>query len=187
MRPSLQRRDAVLLCVCVCLALCGLPGCRNPGAEPPGPVALQFSLSLDPQVYAQSHYKKPPQFAVWIEDAAGEEIRTVWVTEKTGAVMALPIWARTMTQYFEDTPEPHFIRPPGLLEKLVCRDTGQLATVACVEVGEEIFVDSMVPTRTCELHQPGAGRDLRDAGDFEDIDKNSGSTDEFEGANGGYR
>jgi hypothetical protein len=79
-----------------------LIGCRNPGAQPAGPVALEFSLSLDPQVYAQSNYKKPPQFAIWIEDAAGEKIRTVWVTEKTGAgnwggktvrPVSLPYWA----------------------------------------------------------------------------------------------
>jgi len=66
-----------------------------------GPVTLQFSLSLDPQVYAKSHYKKPPQFAIWIEDAAGEKIRTVWVTEIAGAgnwggktvrPVSLPYW-----------------------------------------------------------------------------------------------
>lgn len=99
-RP-LKCRDVLLLCACVCLAFCGLFGCRNPVAQPAGPVELQFSLSLDPQVYSQSHYKKPPQFAIWIEDVAGEEIRTVWVSEKTGAgswggktarPVSLPYW-----------------------------------------------------------------------------------------------
>ncbi len=101
MGPGWQCKDVVLRCACVCLAFCGLIGCRNPGARPAGPVALEFSLSLDPQVYAKSDYKKPPQFAIWIEDAAGEEIRTVWVTEKTGAgswggktvrPVSLPYW-----------------------------------------------------------------------------------------------
>lgn len=86
---------------CLSLAFCGLLGCRNPGAEPAGPVALRFSLSLDPQVYSRSKYKKPPQFAIWIEDAVGGQIRTVWVTEKTGAgswggkivrPVSLPYW-----------------------------------------------------------------------------------------------
>ncbi len=103
LRRSLLRGSVsyLLLGVCVYLASCGLPGCRNPDVKPAGPVSLQFSLSLDPQVYSQSHYKKPPQFAIWIEDAAGEEIRTVWVTEKTGAgswdgktvrPVSLPVW-----------------------------------------------------------------------------------------------
>ncbi len=101
MRRDLKCRDVSLLCACVCLAFCGLISCRNPVTQPAGPVALQFSLSLDPQVYSRSNYKKPPQFAIWIEEAAGEEIRTVWVSEKTGAgtwggktarPVSLPYW-----------------------------------------------------------------------------------------------
>ncbi|MHC4560743.1 MAG: hypothetical protein ACYS80_25975, partial [Planctomycetota bacterium] len=29
-------------------------------------------------------YEKPPQFAIWLEDAEGVKIQTIWVTEKTG-------------------------------------------------------------------------------------------------------
>lgn len=101
MRPGLRRRDVSLLGICVGVALCGFVGCHNPGPKVAGPVVLQFSLSLEPQVYAQSHYKKPPQFAIWIEDAKCEQIRTVWVTEKTGTgswggktarPVSLPYW-----------------------------------------------------------------------------------------------
>ncbi len=100
MRPRLQ--CAGLLLLSVCFAFCGLTGCWNPLARPAGPVALQFSLKLDPQVYSKSRYKKPPQFAIWIEDSAGAKIRTVWVSEKTGAgswggktvrPVSLPYWA----------------------------------------------------------------------------------------------
>ncbi len=64
-------------------------GCRNstPGNEPansPNKAALTFSLKLDPEVYTKSHYKKPPQFAVWLEDPLHKTIRTVWVTQCTG-------------------------------------------------------------------------------------------------------
>lgn len=101
-RPGLKFRDVLLLCACVSLAFCGSNGCRNPNTKPAGPVALQFSLSLDPQVYSLSKYKKPPQFAIWIEEAAGDKIRTVWVSEKTGdgswggktvRPVSLPYWA----------------------------------------------------------------------------------------------
>lgn len=99
--PGLKFRDVLLLSVYASAASCVLIGCRNHGADRTGPVTLQFSLSLDPEVYAKSHYKKPPQFAIWIEDASGEFIRTVWVTEKTGAgswgdkitrPISLPFW-----------------------------------------------------------------------------------------------
>jgi len=113
-RP-LKCGDVLLLCACVCLAFCGLIGCRNPVAQPAGPVALEFSLSLDPQVYAKSHYKKPPQFAIWIEDAAGVKIRTVWVTEITGAgnwggktvrPVSLPYWVSRWNKETAGTGDP---------------------------------------------------------------------------------
>jgi len=97
----LRFRDVLVLYICAGTASCVLIGCRNPIAETAGPVSLQFSLNLDPEVYAKSHYKKPPQFAIWIEDAAGGQIRTVYVTEKTGAgswggktirPISLPYW-----------------------------------------------------------------------------------------------
>jgi hypothetical protein len=99
--PDLGPREVLFSGACVCLAFCVLIGCSNPCAQPAGLVTLEFSLSLDPEVYARSHYKKPPQFAVWIEDAAGERIRTVWVTERTGTgnwggeivrPVSLPYW-----------------------------------------------------------------------------------------------
>lgn len=47
-------------------------------------MVLKFSLKLDPGVYGQTRYKKPPQFAVWLQSVPEGTIRTVWVTEKTG-------------------------------------------------------------------------------------------------------
>jgi hypothetical protein len=85
----------------ILLASCGFPGCRSLVTEQARPVILHFSLSLDPDIYKQSHYKKPPQFAIWLEEVAGAEIRTVWVTEKTGTgswggrivrPVSLPYW-----------------------------------------------------------------------------------------------
>lgn len=85
----------------ILLVSCGCVGCRNLDTKQNEPVALHFSLSLDPDIYKQSHYKKPPQFAVWLEETAGAEIRTVWVTEKTSTgswggrivrPVSLPYW-----------------------------------------------------------------------------------------------
>jgi hypothetical protein len=66
-----------------------------------GPVTLKFSLKLDPDVYGASYFKKPPQFAVWLEDSSKKIIRTVWVTYYTGTgewgpgivrPVSLPYW-----------------------------------------------------------------------------------------------
>ena len=104
---------------------------------------------------------------------------------RTGAVMALPIWARTMVDATEGTPESFFTRPDGIVERLVCRDSGQLPSPACVDIEAEIFGEDRVPGRTCELHQPGVV-DVRDqAGDFEAIDARSSRRDEFDTGSGG--
>ena len=64
-------------------------------------VMLKFALKLDPDIYTKSNYKKPPQFAVWLEEATEGTIRTVWVTSKTGIgdwgsnvvrTVSLPYW-----------------------------------------------------------------------------------------------
>jgi hypothetical protein len=80
-------------------------------------VTLSFSLSLDPGIYKQTKYKKPPQFAIWLEDAAGAKIRTVWVTDKTGTgdwcgeivrPVSLPYW---VSRWKEETGSSGFPTP----------------------------------------------------------------------------
>jgi hypothetical protein len=120
MRPGLKSRDVSLLGICIGAAICGFVGCRNPGPKVAGPVTLLFSLSLDPQVYAQSHYKKPPQFAIWIEDPKCEKIQTVWVTEKTAAgswggktarPVSLPYWVSRWNKETGSTGDPTLDNP----------------------------------------------------------------------------
>ena len=64
-------------------------------------VILKFVLKLNPDIYLKSNYKKPPQFAVWLEDETKRTIRTIWVTSKTGTgnwgnnivrSVSLPYW-----------------------------------------------------------------------------------------------
>ncbi len=57
-------------------------------------VQLLFSLALDPKVYAQTKYRKPPQIAIWLEQPEQKKIQTVWVTEKT----AQGDWGKNITR-----------------------------------------------------------------------------------------
>ncbi len=70
-------------------------------ANSPEQVTLKFNMKLNPNIYTKSHYKKPPQFALWLEEATKGTIRTVWVTSKTGTgswgsdvvrTVSLPYW-----------------------------------------------------------------------------------------------
>ncbi len=76
-------RSTVLQFLLCCCTL-ALSSCSSQFADEPREAALRFSMKLDPQVYSRSQYKKPPQFAVWIESPDASLVRTVWVTQKTG-------------------------------------------------------------------------------------------------------
>jgi hypothetical protein len=64
-------------------------------------VSLKFDLKLNPDIYTKSYYKKPPQFAIWLQEVPKGTIHTVWVTSKTGIgdwgknvvrTVSLPLW-----------------------------------------------------------------------------------------------
>ena len=88
----------------------------------PACAKLIFSRRLDQDVYEDSDYGEPPQFAIWLEDAAGENIRTVWVTYRTGTgdwegkvecPVALPYWVSRYNK------EAGTVGPPSFREPVV--------------------------------------------------------------------
>lgn len=88
---------------------------------------LIFSLTLNRDVYEDSDYGEPPQFAIWLEDAAGENIRTVWVSYRTGTgdwagkvecPVSLPYW---VSRYNKET---ETVGPPSFREPVVDAITG---------------------------------------------------------------
>ncbi len=73
---------------------------------------------------------------------------------KTGAVMALPVWADFMGKIADNGADEPFPRPAGIAERPVCAETGLLATTRCAQTRLELFLERGAPAAPCSRH-PG--------------------------------
>jgi penicillin-binding protein 1B len=73
----------------------------------------------------------------------------------TGAQAALPIWADLVKSIPGHISGTWFRKPPGVVECLLCKETGLLAVEgACPETTTEFFLAGHAPTQSCGLHEP---------------------------------
>ena len=106
---------------------------------------------------------------VWV----GFDRATPMGRRATGSRMALPVWTGFMGKIADLKGEEPFIRPPGIIEKTVCLETGMLATSGCDSVATEVFLPDSYPQTICDVH----GGQLHD---FEGVDKDFKTLDSNE-------
>jgi len=97
---------------------------------------------------------------IWV----GFDVPTPMGRNATGAHQALPIWARFMGRIADEQGDEPFIRPPSIVDKTICLESGMLATSACDSIAEEVFLPDRYPQRVCDLHGGGIH-------DFSGLDK----------------
>jgi len=73
----------------------------------------------------------------------------------TGARAALPAWTDFMMEVTRGRPADGFPQPAGTVTRLVCAESGMLATDACPHVTNETYNAGSEPTEYCTQH-PGA-------------------------------
>jgi membrane carboxypeptidase/penicillin-binding protein len=73
----------------------------------------------------------------------------------TGAHAALPAWTDFMIGATRGRPVDDFPSPVGTISRMVCAETGMLATDHCPNVTTEMFPEGSEPTEYCATH-PGA-------------------------------
>jgi penicillin-binding protein 1A len=98
----------------------------------------------------------------------------------SGAVAALPIWTAFMKEAIGEEQEPkEFDVPPGIVQRLICAETGLLATDACPEVREEVFIAGTEPTVACDIHRLRIIHLLDRTHDFNMLDRRALADDPF--------
>jgi penicillin-binding protein 1B len=70
----------------------------------------------------------------------------------TGAQGAAIIWARFMNLMRPWIQPQEFDVPPGIVEEMICPDSGQLATAQCKERKLEDFLSEARPNGYCTIH-----------------------------------
>jgi membrane carboxypeptidase/penicillin-binding protein len=71
----------------------------------------------------------------------------------TGSRAALPAWTDFMIAATRGRPVEDFPTPLGLVTRLVCAETGLMATEACPNVTGETFSEGAEPTEPCSVHR----------------------------------
>jgi penicillin-binding protein 1B len=104
----------------------------------------------------------------WFVGYTPDVLALVWVgfdnndpVRATGAAAAMPIWAELMKAIPEHVSEEWFRVPPGVVQRVVCLDSGELAVPeVCPAPREEFFLETNAPVRSCTLHQVGPFKKL---------------------------
>jgi len=80
----------------------------------------------------------------------------------TGGLIAAPIWTSFMSEALERATWQDFERPEGVVTVPIDRTTGLLVGKDCRPdtITNELFVEGTQPTRVCDKHTTGRGRDF---------------------------
>jgi len=97
----------------------------------------------------------------WFVGYTPDILAMVWVgfddgttMKGTGASAALPIWADLMKNIPQYLSGGWFMRPDGVVDRVICTESGQLAIPGqCPDTLDEVFLEGLAPTETCPIHQ----------------------------------
>lgn len=96
----------------------------------------------------------------WFVGYTADLLVLVWLgyddnrpSQLSGTQGAARIWVRFYNQIRPWIHPQEFRIPPGIVQRLICTESGQLATAHCGEPRLEAFLNEHVPNEYCTLHQ----------------------------------
>jgi penicillin-binding protein 1C len=92
-------------------------------------------------------YSPDRAVGVWVGNPDGRPMRGV-----SGLSGAGPVWHDVMLAAHRGLPARPFARPPGVVEVIVCVDSGLLPSPACPATRAERFIAGSAPTRADDAH-----------------------------------
>ncbi len=96
----------------------------------------------------------------------------VWVGNFNGAPMqgvsgisgAAPLMRNVILELYRNFPPRNFERPPSVVQRQICANTGKMPSSQCPKLVEETFIDGTEPYDTCDIHSSLSGRPLHALG-----------------------
>lgn len=93
----------------------------------------------------------------WFVGFTTDLLVLVWVGHDDGGPLPAR-WAARMGTRFMNEVRPwifpqSFVAPPGVVQRIICAQSGKLAGTRCKDKRLEVFLSELSPTETCTLHR----------------------------------
>lgn len=114
----------------------------------PFPCAVKTGTSKDYRDNWTVGYSRDFTVGVWIGNFNGRPMRKI-----SGITGAAPIFRDIMLILHRQNYPLPFVRPAGLVTRMICTKSGQIPNVFCPSIHQELFLIGTVPKDTCQIHQ----------------------------------
>ncbi len=127
------------------------------GTGAPAAINANFHLNAGGKTGTTSNWKE-----AWFAGFTKNLVTVVWFgfddarkslgRNRTGAVVAAPVWMNYMRDTLKDNPDIPFNPPDEVVEANVCSTSGLLPTEYCPHVITEYFLRNTAPSKKCDIH-----------------------------------
>ncbi|WP_051350579.1 transglycosylase domain-containing protein [Caloramator sp. ALD01] len=125
--------------------------------------------------------------AVWVGSTREPEVSYI----KVSSLNVTPIWKAIMLEAHRGLPIKQFSKPEGVVEAVICAQSGKLATENCPNKYVEYYLSGTEPTEYCDIHslpnpvpndeqniENNNGTNEENTNDENNNDENTGNTDQ---------
>ncbi|MDH3198240.1 MAG: PBP1A family penicillin-binding protein [Candidatus Krumholzibacteria bacterium] len=102
---------------------------------------------------------------------SGFDLKQSMGRRMTGARVSLPTWTEVMKAQYRDHHAEPFPEPTGIVQRVVCEESGLVATRTCSKIRRELFIEGTEPRRSCDRHNLGVVQPANDMDAYQQLDR----------------